>query len=85
MLHYQEDVLGRQYGPHGDLVSWWTNETLSKFNAGAKCFIDQYSKIKNTVTGQNLNGLNGIGENIADNGGVRLAYKVRSALWLFGP
>uniref|UniRef100_A0A0R3PD92 Peptidase_M13 domain-containing protein n=1 Tax=Angiostrongylus costaricensis TaxID=334426 RepID=A0A0R3PD92_ANGCS len=41
----------------------------------AQCIIDQYSKIKVPETGQYLNGKLTQGENIADNGGVKVAFK----------
>lgn len=72
------NILGRQYDSKGNLISWWTDKTLHKFEQGAMCFIIQYSMIKNPSAGLNINGENTLGENIADNGGLKLAYKVSS-------
>src|SRR5687768_3437962 len=73
---------GRQYDADGNFELWWSNETLAKFKKGAACFIDQYSQIKDPVTNMTLNGENTQGENIADNGGLKLAYKVTIDMWV---
>lgn len=49
---------------------------MAEFTKGAKCFVDQYGSITDKTAGQNLNGENTQGENIADNGGVKLTFKV---------
>jgi len=65
------DDQGQQFDKSGNLVDWWTDETKKQFTKGSKCFIDQYGSIVDPDTGKNLNGINTVGENIADNGGVR--------------
>lgn len=67
---------GRQYDLDGNFELWWSNATLTEFTKGAKCFIEQYGNITDQTAGQKLNGENTQGENIADNGGVKLAFKV---------
>lgn len=69
------DDQGSQFDGEGNLKNWWTNETLQEFNKRKKCFIDQYSAIKDPLSGKNLNGEQTIGENIADNGGIRESYQ----------
>jgi len=69
------DDQGRQYDGDGNFNLWWSDETLAQFTKGAKCIIDQYGNITDKTTGQKLNGENTQGENIADNGGVKLANK----------
>ena len=46
------DNIGRQYDKDGNMVSWWTNETISAFNKRKECIINQYNNY--TVTQINL-------------------------------
>nr|CAB3240559.1 endothelin-converting enzyme 1 [Phallusia mammillata] len=66
------DDQGRQYDLHGNLRNWWEQSTLDHFKKKAKCMVDQYAQF--TMGGTNLNGNLTIGENIADNGGLQLAF-----------
>ncbi|KAG1679351.1 Neprilysin-11 [Nymphon striatum] len=59
----------------GILRNWWQNETMGNYKKNAKCFQNQYEEIVDPGTNLKLNGLNTLGENIADNGGVRQAYR----------
>lgn len=59
------------------MVQWWSPEALQKFMDGANCFVNQYLNITDPVTNLKLNGRFTNEENIADNGGLKLAYKVR--------
>lgn len=70
--------LGRQYDAKGNASPWWTNETLRQYTEKANCIRDQYSAFKPPEVNLSVNGLLTLGENIADNGGLResyLAYK----------
>jgi len=71
------DDNGRQYDPTGKLRQWWTDETVEAFKVKAQCYIDQYSNF--TVKGPkgeevHVNGKLTLGENLADNGGLREAF-----------
>ena len=68
---------GKQYDENGSLRDWWTSKTEKKYNSKAKCFIGQYNRYKENITTLNVNGFNTQGENIADNGGLRMSFKVR--------
>lgn len=68
------DDQGRQFDAHGNLRDWWTAEDAKEFDKRAQCFIDEYSKFT-PVDDVHLNGKLTLGENTADNGGVRLAFK----------
>ncbi|XP_046633413.1 neprilysin-4-like isoform X2 [Daphnia pulicaria] len=68
------DDQGRQSDKNGNTVQWWTEKTLEKYQERAKCFIDQYSNYV-VLNGTRLNGVNTQSENIADNGGVREAFR----------
>ena len=69
------DDKGRQYNEKGNLQNWWDDETKAKFLNKTKCIIDQYSKYEVKDLDVSLNGVTTQGENIADNGGAKEAYK----------
>jgi putative endopeptidase len=67
------DDQGRQYDADGNLRDWWTKEDAKEFEDRAECFIKEYSAFT-PVDDVHLNGKLTLGENTADNGGVRLAF-----------
>uniref|UniRef100_A0A0K0E662 Neprilysin n=1 Tax=Strongyloides stercoralis TaxID=6248 RepID=A0A0K0E662_STRER len=72
------DDHGSQYDKNGNLFNWWDTQSFNGFQERKKCIIDQYNKFKVPGTNLTVNGKLTIGENIADNGGVKetyLAYK----------
>lgn len=66
------DDQGREYDKYGNLNQWWNNKTIERFKERANCFIRQYNQYE--INGKNLNGKQTLGENIADNGGLKAAY-----------
>jgi endothelin-converting enzyme/putative endopeptidase len=66
------DDQGKQFDGHGNLEDWWTKQDDEKFNVKAQCIVDEYSQF--SVADTKLNGRLSLGENAADNGGMRLAY-----------
>ncbi|KAI1285214.1 Neprilysin-1 [Halotydeus destructor] len=74
IIHGFDDE-GKQYDKFGNLRDWWTSRTESEYNDRAECFINQYENFREPTTGLYVNGVDTQGENIADNGGVRMAYK----------
>lgn len=68
------DSNGRKFDLHGFMKNWWSNDTLTKFNNKTACIRDQYSAIYNPTVGLNISGERTLGENIADNGGIKEAY-----------
>ncbi len=67
------DDMGRNFDKKGDMVNWWTDEDAQKFNALADKLVAQFDSI--VVLGdQHANGRLTLGENIADQGGLRIAY-----------
>jgi len=71
------DNMGRHYDSKGRLEDWWTPETNANFEEKSKCFIDQYSSYYITDgSGRKIhvNGKLTLGENLADNGGLRQAW-----------
>eukprot|EP01098_Paradermamoeba_levis_P002360 TRINITY_DN12761_c0_g1_i1.p1 TRINITY_DN12761_c0_g1~~TRINITY_DN12761_c0_g1_i1.p1 ORF type:complete len:185 (-),score=43.17 TRINITY_DN12761_c0_g1_i1:225-779(-) len=67
------DDKGAQFNADGKLSNWWQPESLAKFKNLTQCVANEYSSYK-TDTGDFLNGNLTCGENIADFGGVKLAY-----------
>ncbi|KAI8078789.1 uncharacterized protein BX664DRAFT_362351 [Halteromyces radiatus] len=75
------DNSGRLYDGDGVLSQWWSNATMEQFNEKAQCFIDQYNGFNiQGPDGQDhhVNGKMTLGENLADNGGISLAYEAFS-------
>jgi putative endopeptidase len=66
------DDQGSQYDGHGNLANWWTPLDKAKFDARTACVANEYSQFQ-AVPGLNVNGKLTLGENTADNGGIRLA------------
>ena len=67
------DDQGRQFDKDGNLREWWSKEDEDKFNARADCEVKQYDAIE-AVPGVHLNGKLTLGENLADLGGLWLAW-----------
>jgi putative endopeptidase len=67
------DDEGRQFDAEGNLRNWWTPEDAAEFEKRAECFIKEYAAFS-PVDGVHLNGKLTLGENTADNGGVRLTF-----------
>merc|ERR1712223_1268803 len=69
------DDQGRQYDDSGNLKNWWKDQTKDKFLEKSQCIIWQYGNYTAKAVNKTLNGVNTQGENIADNGGIKEAYK----------
>ncbi len=67
------DDEGRQFDADGNLKNWWGKSDNEKFEKLADCFVNEYGGFS-PVPGIELNGKLTLGENTADNGGIRLAY-----------
>ncbi len=68
------DDQGSKYDANGNLNDWWTKEDREKFDKLANRLIERYSSYV-PIDSMHLNGKLTIGENIADLGGVTIAYK----------
>jgi putative endopeptidase len=66
------DDEGRQFDPKGNLQDWWTPADAKEFQQRASCVDDEYSSFT-VAPGVHINGKLTLGENTADNGGVRVA------------
>ncbi|XP_034934335.1 neprilysin-1-like [Chelonus insularis] len=69
------DDKGRQHDKDGNLMQWWNNSTVEAFRARAKCIVDQYSRYKLREINLTVDGELTQGENIADNGGLKQAFR----------
>ena len=67
------DDEGRQFDANGNLSDWWTADDAKQFEAKADCEVKEYSAFVATGDAK-VNGKLTLGENTADNGGLRLAY-----------
>ena len=71
------DDQGRKYDAEGNFKDWWTAQDTKEFEQRAKCTSDEYSSflaVKDDKGEVKLNGKLTLGENTADNGGLKLAY-----------
>jgi endothelin-converting enzyme/putative endopeptidase len=73
MTHGFDDQ-GRLRDGEGALHDWWTPEDARRFEERAKCLRDEYSAFI-AVDDVHVNGDRTISENIADNGGLRIALR----------
>ncbi len=73
MTHGFDDQ-GRKYDKEGNLKDWWTEEDAKNFDARAQVMIDFFDKIE-VAPGVHANGKMTLGENIADHGGLQVAYQ----------
>ncbi|XP_060250490.1 neprilysin isoform X3 [Ovis aries] len=70
------DDNGRNFNKDGDLVDWWTQQSANNFKDLSQCMVYQYGNFSwDLANGEHLNGINTLGENIADNGGIGQAYR----------
>lgn len=67
------DDQGSKYDKDGNLENWWTEEDRTRFDERAQKVVDLYSSYE-ALPGEHVNGELTLGENIADLGGLTLAY-----------
>ncbi|MDY6412515.1 MAG: M13 family metallopeptidase [Bacteroidales bacterium] len=72
MTHGFDDQ-GRTFDYQGNYTDWWTAEDAEKFNTAAEKLALQFDAI-DLGNGEHANGHLTLGENIADQGGLRIAY-----------
>ncbi|GMT15635.1 hypothetical protein PFISCL1PPCAC_6932 [Pristionchus fissidentatus] len=69
------DNSGNQFDDSGNLHEWWQPKTRKEFSNRAQCIIDQYGNEAIPEIDTRLNGKMTQSENIADNGGIKSAYR----------
>lgn len=67
------DDQGAQFDENGNMKNWWTKEDLAQFQAKGQCVVAQYNQFE-PLPGKHVNGELTLGENIADIGGVKMAF-----------
>ena len=72
MTHGFDDQ-GRKFDKEGNLTDWWTPTDASRFDERAKVLVDFYDNIV-VIDTVHANGTFTLGENIADQGGLQIAY-----------
>lgn len=73
MTHGFDDQ-GSQFDKDGNLNNWWTEEDRARFEERTKVLLDYFNAIE-VAPGVNANGALTLGENIADHGGLQIAYQ----------
>lgn len=72
MTHGFDDQ-GRLFDAEGNMTNWWTAEDEAKFKGKTAVLVNQYSEVE-ILPGLHADGQLTLGENIADHGGVSIAY-----------
>jgi putative endopeptidase len=67
------DDRGRLYDANGNLADWWTEADAAQFKARAQKLVDEFNQFE-ALPGLPINGELTLGENIADLGGLSVAY-----------
>lgn len=73
------DDEGSQYDAKGNLVNWWKPDDEAKFKAKGECVAKMYDSFE-ALPKQYINGKLTLGENIADIGGVKMAFRAYRSL-----
>lgn len=68
------DDQGSQFDAMGNMKNWWTASDQKRFQEKTKALVEQYSRYE-PLPGYHVNGELTLGENIADNSGLSIAYK----------
>lgn len=72
MTHGFDDQ-GRNFDKNGNMVNWWAEEDVIAFNALAQKLVQQFNEVE-VLPGLFANGQYTLGENIADQGGLRVSH-----------
>jgi endothelin-converting enzyme/putative endopeptidase len=67
------DDEGRQFDAQGRLRDWWTKESADRYTAHAQALVAQFNTYE-PIPGVHINGQLTLGENLADLGGLEVAY-----------
>ena len=73
ITHHFDDQ-GRKYAVDGRLAPWWSADDVARYEARAACFVGEYAGF-HIDDGTPVDGALTLGENLADNGGLQLAWQ----------
>ncbi|XP_071946178.1 neprilysin-1-like [Antedon mediterranea] len=73
-LTHGYDDKGRLFNQDGNLQAWWSNSSIDAYLKKSECFVDQYNNYTVKEVNKNVDGRQTLGENMADNGGLKEAY-----------
>ena len=79
MTHGFDDQ-GRLFDKDGNMTDWWTAEDADMFKEKAAKLVAQFDEVE-VLPGVHANGAATLGENIADHGGLRIAYTAMENSW----
>ncbi|MEG2945417.1 MAG: M13-type metalloendopeptidase, partial [Bacteroidales bacterium] len=68
------DDMGRQFDKNGNINDWWSAEDAAKFGEKTQVLVNQFDSIR-VLGDTHANGSFTLGENIADQGGLVIAYQ----------
>jgi endothelin-converting enzyme/putative endopeptidase len=68
------DDSGAKYDGEGNLRNWWTEADRKEFEQRTSCIANEYSNFVAVPSDLHVNGRLTLGENTADNGGLRISY-----------
>ena len=83
MTHGFDDQ-GRKFDRDGNLNDWWTSSDASNFEERSKVLVEQFNKIQ-VIDDVYADGKLSLGENIADLGGLNIAYQALQKAWEINP
>ncbi len=83
MTHGFDDS-GRKYDAHGNLADWWSPQSAAQFQQRAAAIVKQFDGYT-VLGGLHVNGTLTEGENIADLGGLKIAYAAMEKALAGGP
>uniref|UniRef100_A0A1B0CX70 M13 family peptidase n=1 Tax=Lutzomyia longipalpis TaxID=7200 RepID=A0A1B0CX70_LUTLO len=78
------DDRGRLFDKNGNLHRWWSESAITNFQQRTNCLIAQYGNYTVSEVGIPVDGTSTQGENIADNGGMKQAFRAYMK-WLSRP
>jgi putative endopeptidase len=71
MTHSYDDM-GSKFDHNGQLNNWWSDIDIEQFKKKSDYYVEEYSNC--LINGKNVNGELTLGENLADHGGVKIAF-----------
>jgi len=78
-LTHAFDDRGAMFDGQGKLSSWWRPEDVAAFKANSHCFVEQFAEYE-ILPGQPVDGKRTLSENLADLGGIRVAFAAHRKL-----